>query len=188
MTISPGRFKESLARYAAGVTVVMARDGDRAVGATVSSFTSVSLTPPLVLICLQKRLGLHGAIREHGAFAVSMLTVGQVELGKRFAGLVPHVSDRMAGVAVEVAQTGSPILQECAAWVDCTLWNVYDGGDHTIFVGEVLAAGSQPTVPPLLYFDRDWHRGERLPARAMPVERPQPVIRAPLPAVAVPSG
>ena len=141
MSVLPDRFKQVLAQVAAGVTVVTARAADdQPIGVTASSFTSVSLDPPLVLVCLQKRLFAHRAIIERGTFAVSVLAVEQVELGMRFAGLLPGIEDRFAGLPVTTAMTGNPILPDCLAWVDCRLWNLYDGGDHSILVGEVLAA------------------------------------------------
>jgi flavin reductase (DIM6/NTAB) family NADH-FMN oxidoreductase RutF len=156
MAINAADFKNTLAQFASGVTVVTAMHGAQPVGATVSSFTSVSLDPPLVLICLQKTIYSHEAVLTSGHFAVNMLTESQVELGLIFAGMRPEVIDRFDGLALRSGVTGSPILADCLTWLDCRVWQSYEGGDHTIIVGEVLAAGSHNPTQPLLYHNRQW--------------------------------
>ena len=163
MPIDPKTFRETLSFWASGVTVLttLADDGagGRPVGITASSFTSLSLDPPQVLVSVNKRLYTHDAIKQGGHFAVSILHADQEEIGKRFAGLIPEVEDRFADLDVHTAATGSPILSDALAWVDCVVHHAYDGEDHTIFVGEVLAAGVCPREgvrEPLIYFNRNW--------------------------------
>jgi flavin reductase (DIM6/NTAB) family NADH-FMN oxidoreductase RutF len=161
MTVDPATFKETLAHWASGVTVLTTVGESGPVGITASSFTSLSINPPQVLVSVNKRLYTHDAIRQSGVFAVSILHDGQEEVGKRFAGMVPEIEDRFAGLALHVADTGSPILSDALAWVDCSVQHVYDGDDHTIFVGQVLAAGVGPqgnNGAPLLYYNRGWRR------------------------------
>jgi flavin reductase (DIM6/NTAB) family NADH-FMN oxidoreductase RutF len=164
MPVDPQIFKNSLAQWASGVTVVTSVDGDQRVGITASSFTSVSLEPPLILICVDKRLYTHGLIERSQVFAVNILREDQLEWGMRFAGLLPELADRFADIECAAAVTGAPILPGVLAWLDCRLANAYDGGDHTIFVGEVEAAHVQASGEPLLYFSRQWRKldAERL--------------------------
>ena len=99
---------------------------------------------------------MHARLEKAEVFAVNILSKGSVELGRRFAGMLREVTDRFEGVAVTTAVTGSPLLPDTLGWVDCRTWAKYDGGDHTIFVGEVLAAGIDKTAAPLLYHSRSW--------------------------------
>ena len=153
-------FKETLAHWATGVTVVTTNAQGRAVGITASSFTSLSVSPPRVLISVNKRLYTHQAIRSSGFFAVNILNEDQLEWGMRFAGMMPETDDRFAGIATFQAESGAPILPGVLAWVDCKVRERYDGVDHTIFIGEVLAAGASGEGNPLLYYNRQW-RGLR---------------------------
>ncbi|HUN24530.1 MAG TPA: hydroxymethylglutaryl-CoA lyase [Anaerolineales bacterium] len=174
MSISSSQFKAALAQFASGVTVVTTRNGEQPLGVTVSSFTSVSLQPPLIAINLANHLFTGTAIRESGYFAVNILSTQQKDVGMVFAGFGGNQDDRFAGLSVTTATTNAPLLSTALAWLDCRLWAVYDGGDHTIFVGEVLDASVQ-TGEPVLYFARDWQRiiplaGPALPATAEMVE------------------
>jgi flavin reductase (DIM6/NTAB) family NADH-FMN oxidoreductase RutF len=150
-------FRAVLGQWPSGVAVVttLAPDGSWH-GMTASSFSSVSLDPPLVSICLAKTATSHDLITASGLFAVNILAKDQVEVGKRFAGMVEGVTDRFAGVATTTARTGAPLLPDVLGWVDCEVRHAYAGGDHTIFVGEVLAADAPRTAPPLLYHSRTW--------------------------------
>lgn len=156
MGVEAQQFKETLAHWVSGVTVVTTAVEGKPVGITASSFTSVSLQPPQILICVGKRLYTNGAILTSGIFAASILGQHQLELGMRFAGMVPELEDRFAGVETFTAATGSPIIGGALAWVDCRVHQAYDGDDHTIFVGEVLASGATDSMTPLLYYNRQW--------------------------------
>ena len=164
MGVDPRTYKETLAHWSSGVTVVTSLADGHPVGITASSFTSLSLDPPQVLISINKKLFTHGAVHESGRFAVSILRAEQVEWGKRFAGMIPEIEDRFAGIETFTAASGCPILSEALAWVDCEVRRMYDGEDHTIFVGEGMAAGVGRTpagsedaaAAPLLYYNRQW--------------------------------
>ncbi len=150
-------FKETLAHWTTGVSVVTSQAADgRPVGITASSLTSLSLEPPQVLISVNKRLYTHDAILRSGFFAVSILRAEQVEWGRRFAGMVPELEDRFADIEPITAATGCRILPGVLAWIDCQVRHAYDGEDHTIFVGEVVAAGAADEGSPLLYYKRQW--------------------------------
>jgi flavin reductase (DIM6/NTAB) family NADH-FMN oxidoreductase RutF len=162
MTVEPQLFKNTLAQWASGVSVVTTLDGDRSIGITASSIASVSLEPPRVLVCIAKRLYTHGALESSGVFAVNILVAEQMEWGMRFAGLMPELEDRFAGINWGAAVTGAPILPGVLGWIDCRLAFVYDGGDHSIFVGDVEAAHAAGGEP-LLYFNRQWRRLDPAP-------------------------
>jgi len=170
MTFDPNEFKRAMAQFASGVTVVTTKHGDTPIGITASSFTSLSLNPPLVLVSLDKKLFTHNVIAESGVFAVNVLSARQWELGMRFAGLKPEIKDRFAGLTTKLATTGSPIFPDSLAWVDCKVWNMYDGGDHTIFVGEVKDLSVSDADMPLLYHNRLWRRSEALEVPTVPLE------------------
>ncbi len=156
MTVDADAFRAVMSRWPSGVTVVTTRDEDGPYGMTASSFSSVSLDPPLVSVCIARHLHSHDRIAASGRFAVNILDKDQVDLGLRFAGMLPDVEDRFAGIEVSTAVTGAPLLAGTLGHLDCRVWRVHDGGDHSIFVGEVLAAGTDPTASPLLYHSRSW--------------------------------
>jgi flavin reductase (DIM6/NTAB) family NADH-FMN oxidoreductase RutF len=163
-TVDPNLFREAMSRFASGVTVVTARSGEERFGLTASSFVSVSMDPPLVLVCVANILHTHVVIEETGAFAVNILGIHQLEAGLRFAGLKPEFSNRFEGFEWTSAVTGSPLLKDSIASLDCRLQAAHPGGDHTIFVGEVLHAVISKDEVPLLYHRRLWHRPEVLPS------------------------
>lgn len=154
--IDPQAFKDTLSHWASGVTVVTAEHGDNRVGITASSFSSVSISPPQILICVVKKLFTHQIIEESGSFGVHILQKEQLEWGMRFAGMIPELEDRFEGLRVESMVTGAPILVDAMAWLDCKVSAAYDGSDHTIFVGEVMATKSGEVGEPLLYYHRNW--------------------------------
>jgi len=164
MAIDPQTFKQALAQWASGVTVVTTRLPDGTLkGMTASSFSSVSLEPPLVLTCVAKKLYTHQALEESGVFAVNVLGTEHLEWGKLFAGIYPDVEDRFADIAYTTAETGSPILPGVLGWVDCKLHRLHDAGDHSIFVGEVVAGAGASAGQPLMYFNRQWGHFAALP-------------------------
>jgi flavin reductase (DIM6/NTAB) family NADH-FMN oxidoreductase RutF len=162
MTVDAGTFKDTLAQFVSGVTIVTTQHDSTLNGATVSSFTSVSLDPPLILICLQKQIATHDAILASGQFAVNILNERQIDPAMIFAGMQPDITDRFDGQPTITAATGSPILADSLGWLDCRVWQSFDGGDHTIIVGEVLAAGTAESASPLLYHNRQWGTFKRL--------------------------
>lgn len=149
--------RETMRLWACGVTVVTTTDGIRHEGMTASSFTSISLEPPLILVCLHKEAATSRLIQETGFFAVSILGEDQEQLSAQFAGYtqLPEGADRFYQVETIQGTTGAPILKDAIAWLDCRLFGVQDGATHWIFVGEVVATGRQPDpVWPLVYHNR----------------------------------
>ena len=115
----------------------------------------MSLEPPLVSICIANHLPTRELIERSGVFAVSILGKDQSEIGKRFAG-AQAPSDRFDGASWQLAATGCPVLANATGWVDCRVEHAYPGGDHTIFVGDVLAAATPRIGAPLLFHSRAW--------------------------------
>lgn len=149
MAISSEEFRAALSRFASGVSVVTTRDRvGKLHGITVSAFCSVSLSPPLVLICIENAAGSHYAFGESGVFAVNILTEEQAYLSEHFAMI--H-EEKFAGIDFSIGQLGVPLIDGCLATLECTIRNVADGGDHTIFVGEVASAAVSEARP-LIYF------------------------------------
>ncbi|MBZ0289490.1 MAG: flavin reductase family protein [Anaerolineae bacterium] len=156
MPVDNALFKRVMRQWASGVTVITTLSGDKLIGVTASAFNSLSADPPLVLVCLSRKLYTHRVVEEAGVFAVNILSAGQIEIGKRFAGMYPQIYERFAGLVHTIAVTGCPILADTAGWLDCEVRAAYPGGDHTIFVGEVVAANASEHVEPLVYHSHRW--------------------------------
>src|SRR5690606_41792294 len=105
---------------------------------------SLSMTPPLVLACVEAESVAHPVIRAAGAFEIRVLAADQETLARRFAEL--EAAEKFRGVGYREAVTGAPVLEDALAWVDCRVWAEYPGGDHTIFVGEVVAGDRKSVV------------------------------------------
>lgn len=157
MPVSPDTFKQVMSRWPSGVTVVTTRREDGIHGMTASAFSPLSLDPPLVLVCVDKRNRTHDQIPAHGHFGVHFLGEPHEEISDRCAGFHGETGNHLEEASHRSEVTGAPILDDCAAWLDCRLWATYDGGDHTIYVGQVEAAGAGETLP-LLWFNRRYHR------------------------------
>lgn len=145
-----------MGQLASGVTVVTFHAAGHDHGFTASSFTSLSLDPMLVLVCVVKAQRSHVLLEQAGHYAVNLLGASQKELGMRFA--TAQLSDRFAGLEVARATTGAPILPDSIAWLDCTIQAVLPGGDHSIFIGEVVAAEAPAQDEALIYQQRRWGR------------------------------
>src|SRR6478736_7898822 len=154
--VDPTTFRDVMAQWPSGVTVVTTLVDGAWHGMTASSFSSVSLDPPLVSVCLDRRLYSHGLISSSGVFGINVLAKDQAEVARVFAGMVPGVEDRFAGESWTTAETGTPLLDSALGWLDCRVVHEYPGGDHTIFVGEVVAGHAAPRTAPLLFHSRSW--------------------------------
>jgi flavin reductase (DIM6/NTAB) family NADH-FMN oxidoreductase RutF len=152
-------FREIMSRWASGITVVTCRRDGEAHGMTASAFCSVSLEPPLVLVCIDRRHRTHRFIREQGAFGVHILGAEMEGLSNRCAGFLGERGHCLEDLPHRTEVTGAPILNDALSWMDCTLWETYEGGDHTIYVGEIQAGGAGDGGP-LLWFERGYRRLE----------------------------
>jgi len=150
MTIDPEEFRKTLGCFASGVTIVTTETQDGTpYGLTVSAFTSVSLGPPLVLICIDNRSSGLESFRENGKFAVNILSEEQQDLSTHFAttGADRTQADYRTG------KTGIPVLEAAMVSLECTITAEYPGGDHLILLGEVQNSHiAEPETNPLLYY------------------------------------
>jgi flavin reductase (DIM6/NTAB) family NADH-FMN oxidoreductase RutF len=144
---SPTELREAMARMPTAVTIVSALGSRGPAGATANAVASLSLSPPLVLACLDRGSRTLTVIRETGAFAVNVLSVTQAELARAFASKAPH-TEKWHEVDHDECR-GSPVLADAVTWAACRLRGLHDGGDHEIAVGQVLAlggAGGEPLI------------------------------------------
>jgi len=151
--LDPRAFRNAMGEFATGVTVVTTMAEDTPVGVTANSFTSVSLSPPLVLICLGKSLGCVDAFANNPHFAINVLEKDQAALSMRFA---TKGIDRFRETEWTPAKTGSPLISSALANIECAKYAELDYGDHTIFIGKVLGVRHAPGGDPLLYFGGEY--------------------------------
>ena len=146
MAVSPDAFRSALTKFASGVTIVtVATDGELH-GMTASSFASVSLVPPLVLVCLDKTSRTLTLVAQSGSFAVNVLRSDQQEASQAFSrpGTKPFAS-----LAHHTGSNGAPVLDDAIAVLECSTFRVFEAGDHEVVLGEVTAtavAGGDPLV------------------------------------------
>lgn len=149
MSIDERSFRKALGCFPTGVAVITTTDDSgRPVGVTVSAFSSLSLEPPLILFCLDRRTNGLDAFRS-GAFGVSVLRETQREISIRFAS---RNDDKFAGLEIVTGVTEVPLVPDALATLECTLETVVEGGDHFIFIGKVEHVEHQAGGQPLVYF------------------------------------
>lgn len=158
MSIDADLFRAVLGRFATGVTIVTVRDGDgRDHGMTVSAFSSLSLEPPLVLVCIGNDATMAPAMRSAESFGVNVLSAGQEALSRRFAG---PIDDRFADVSLTRGSLGNVMLDDVLASLECRVVARHPAGDHVIVVGEV-DSGAIRDGRPLLYYRGGYAQLER---------------------------
>ncbi|MCS7050535.1 MAG: flavin reductase family protein [Thermomicrobium sp.] len=150
------RLRDVFARHAAGVTVVTTRSPDGYHGVTVTAFCPLSLDPPLVLICIGREQQSHRLLEQASGWVVNFLSRDQEFLAEQFAGRAPLADPRFSRIPHHLGDLGVPRLDGSLAWIECRPWNRYDGGDHSIFVGLVVAVDVGPSDDPLLYYFRQY--------------------------------
>jgi len=152
----PRTLRDALGCFATGVTVVTCVDGEGSpAGLTVNSFTSVSLDPPLLLVCVHKMAASAEALIGAPCFAINVLQTGQQPASITFS---TRVDDRFGDTPWSCGEGGAPILSESLCVFECERYAVYDGGDHHILVGQVIKASFDAAVDPLLYFRGRYRR------------------------------
>ena len=153
-TLDAKAFRLALSQFATGVTVVATLDAaGQPQGLTVSSFCSVSLEPPLVLVCIDNRSETHAGFLASRRFGVSVLAEGQQEVSRRFATLGPEKND----FSFERGPSGAPLVPGALSRIECRLHSVHEAGDHRIYVGEVVSLATSPGRP-LLYHAAGYRR------------------------------
>ena len=152
----PRTLRDALASFATGVTVVTCFDAERQpFGLTANSFTSVSLEPPLLLVCVHRKAQSAAALTAAEHFAVNVLQTGQQPASIRFS---TRSDDRFGPNDWSPGELGAPVLKESLAVFECKRHAVHEGGDHYILVGEVVKASFDPSIDPLLFFRGKYRR------------------------------
>ena len=154
MPVDEGQFKLALSHFASGVTIVTTEHDGKPFGMTVASFASLSLRPPLVLVCIEKAAQTHDAIAAAARFGVNILEQKQSDLSGRFAS---RIDDKFAGVETRRGKLGVPLLANALTTIECRVHAHLPGGDHSIFVGEVEHIHSSEGTP-LIYYRSGYHR------------------------------
>jgi flavin reductase (DIM6/NTAB) family NADH-FMN oxidoreductase RutF len=140
--VAPAEFRAALGRFASGITIMSTLQAGVAHAMTANAFTSLSLDPPLVLVCVDKGVRMHAAVQECGYWAVSVLAADQQPIADRFARSGRDLYTQFDGIGTTAGpKTGCPVIEGALSWLECRTWATYDGGDHTIVVGEVLSLG-----------------------------------------------
>lgn len=154
MSIDAAAYRRVVGEFATGVSVVTTAVDGRLHGTTVNSLTSVSLDPLLLLICIDRKANAHRELESGERFAVNILTAEQEELSHLFAESNKPELGRLQGVPYRIGPHGTPVLEDCLAYLECEVSGQYPGGDHTIFMGAVLGGETLREDAPLLF-----HRG-----------------------------
>jgi flavin reductase len=151
----PDLFRAAMSHFASGVTVVTTRQGDIDHAMTASAFTSVSLDPPLVLVCVDKSARFHQAVASSRAWGASILAGDQQPLARRLATRGRPLAGQLdAYPHTRGPRTGAALCDHALCRLECRTWEMYDGGDHTIVVGEVVWLDAPDTVEPAMVWFR----------------------------------
>lgn len=154
MSFQPEDLRETMRSWTSGVVLVTSQFQGRRHGMTVSSFTSVAVEPPLVLVCIDTSSRTHDLIVNSGTFAAAILAEDQREISDRFAGRHGEFEDRFESLAVITTPSGCPIPEGSLAYFDCRLSATHPGGTSSVFMGEVTEAKNLRQAPPLIYHDQ----------------------------------
>src|SRR5579872_5840706 len=147
--------RKIMGRFATGITVVTTAGSGGQGGLTANAVSSLSLDPALVLVAVDKRASSYAEIKTNGCYAINILSLAHEEISRRFS--TPGPKD-FSGFKWKTAVTGAPILEESLGYVDCRLHEILPGGDHDIFIGEIVAGEAREEGEPLVYFSGKYHR------------------------------
>ena len=153
------QLRHAMRHWASGIGIAATHDQGQLYGLTVSSFTSISVEPPIVMISVHKETQPHDHFLRSGVFAVTLLSAGQQDLSDRFAGRTDH-PERFAGLDTFALETGSPLLPGGLAVFDCRITGTFETETTTVIFGEVAACqvSGEPGIQPLLYHDQGYRR------------------------------
>jgi flavin reductase (DIM6/NTAB) family NADH-FMN oxidoreductase RutF len=152
--VDDAQFKLAMSHFASGVTIVTTEHEGKPYGLTVASFASLSLHPPLVLVCIEKAVKSHDAVASSKKFGVSILGSEQTDVSNRFAS--KKVDDKFAGAATRRGELGIPLIEGALCTIECRVREQLPGGDHSIFIGEVVDMRAREGAP-LVYFRSGYH-------------------------------
>jgi flavin reductase (DIM6/NTAB) family NADH-FMN oxidoreductase RutF len=158
MTIDAARYRQIIGHFASGVTVITTAHDGWLHGMTANAVASVSLNPLLMLVCVDKTAHAHGQIMDAGRFGVNILSDGQEEVSRLFAATAGPEQGRLRGAVYHLGPHGTPVIEGCLAYLECQVIERCAGGDHTIFVGQVLAGEVLQESLPLVFFRGGYRR------------------------------
>ena len=150
MVASNDLFKELMRRFAAGVTLVTFNENGKFGGLTVSSFCSLSMDPPLVLICIDRKIASHESLEKTATFGVNICNSEQGKIAWDFANSNIDKNELIKSLPHTLTELGTPLLEGCLAAMECKITQKYDGGDHTIFIGQVEEGTYDENAEPLV--------------------------------------
>ena len=150
MAINDETFKELMKRFASGVTLITFENEGILSGLTVSSFCSLSMNPPLILICIDKKIPSHNSLKNGASFGVNICTSEQGKLAWDFANSNINKNELILSLNHRMTDDKVPLLNDCLVSMECTLKNTYEGGDHTIFVGQIESGDFSEESEPLI--------------------------------------
>ena len=152
MVASNDLFKKLMSRFATGVTLVTFNENKKFGGLTVSSFCSLSMDPPLVLICIDRKIVSHDSLEKTDTFGVNICNSEQGKLAWDFANSKIDKNELIKSLPHTLTELGTPLLEGCLATMECKITKKYDGGDHTIFIGQVEEGKFDENAKPLVYY------------------------------------
>jgi len=156
MPLDPEKLRQAMRAWTTGVVIVTSIYEGQQYGMTVNSFTSISLDPPLICVTLKRLTHTHDLVVKSAMFSVTILTAAQKELSDRFAGKMPNIIDRFAGLATETISLDAPVFKDGMAYFDCRVVNSLPVGENTLFIAEVLDARGKGEGEPLVYHNREY--------------------------------
>ena len=152
--VDDAQFKLAMSHFASGVTIVTTEHEGKPYGLTVASFASLSLHPPLVIVCIEKSVKSHDAFVASRKFGVSILSSEQSDVSNRFAS--KKLDDKFAGAVTRRGELGVPLIEGALCTIECRVRDQLPGGDHSIFIGEVIDVRAREGAP-LVYFRSGYH-------------------------------
>jgi flavin reductase (DIM6/NTAB) family NADH-FMN oxidoreductase RutF len=155
MSLEHTEFRHVLGHFASGVTIITTQHLGQLHGTTVSSFCSLSLKPPLVLVSIDLHATIHDLVVASKVFGVNILAEHAEIISQHFARRIP---DKFSSISYSLGLLGVPLLEDALATLECRLVARYPGGDHSIFIGEVISTSTQSHGQPLLYFRSKYSR------------------------------
>ncbi len=158
MTLDPKQYRNIIGQFATGVTIVTTAVDGWLHGMTANAITSVSLDPLLLLVCVDKEAHTHDHLGQAGSFAVNILAEDQQDVSDTFATSSKPEEGRLQGFEYRLGANGAPIIEGCLSHIECEVTERTDGGDHTIFIGQVLAAETYREAPPLLFYQGQYRK------------------------------
>lgn len=161
MPIDAPRFRQIIGHFATGVTVITTAHEGWLHGMTANAVASLSLDPVLLLVCVDKTANMHEQIEKAGRFGVNILTDEQEDISRTFAATTEPEQNRLQGVAYRIGEHGSPIIGDVLAYIECTVVERMDGGDHTVYIGSVLSGELDEEGAPLLFYRGGYRRMAR---------------------------